>query len=79
MKRRDFCMWTGAAALGHLARTQAHAEPAGPGDATAEAALATRRTGNGEWSYQVVPGWGQLPPGKTFGGTHGGGQTLGSG
>jgi len=29
------------------------------------------RTGNGEWTYDVVPGWGKLPAGKTFGGTHG--------
>jgi hypothetical protein len=29
------------------------------------------RTGNGEWSYEVVPNWGQLPAGKQFGGTHG--------
>jgi hypothetical protein len=28
-------------------------------------------TGNGEWTYEVVPQWGQLPAGKTFGGTHG--------
>src|SRR5579859_6912303 len=28
-------------------------------------------TGNGEWTYQVVPGWGTLPSGTTFGGTHG--------
>lgn len=29
------------------------------------------RTGNGEWTYRVVPGWGQLPAGVAFGGTHG--------
>lgn len=29
-------------------------------------------TGNGEWTYRVVPGWGQLPAGTAFGGTHGG-------
>ncbi len=29
------------------------------------------QTGNGEWTYQVVPGWGALPSGKVFGGTHG--------
>ena len=28
-------------------------------------------TGNGEWTYAVVPGWGILPAGTTFGGTHG--------
>jgi hypothetical protein len=30
------------------------------------------QTGNGEWTYQVVSGWGSLPEGKMFGGTHGG-------
>ncbi|HEY3706742.1 MAG TPA: twin-arginine translocation signal domain-containing protein [Terracidiphilus sp.] len=28
-------------------------------------------TGNGEWTYEVVPNWGALPAGTTFGGTHG--------
>ncbi|HEY1679181.1 MAG TPA: hypothetical protein VGG04_15800 [Candidatus Sulfotelmatobacter sp.] len=28
-------------------------------------------TGNGEWTYALVPGWGKLPAGTTFGGTHG--------
>ena len=28
-------------------------------------------TGNGEWTYEFVPEWGQLPEGKKFGGTHG--------
>ena len=28
-------------------------------------------TGNGEWIYEFVPHWGQLPEGKIFGGTHG--------
>ncbi|MGH9496827.1 MAG: hypothetical protein ACRD3B_17660, partial [Candidatus Sulfotelmatobacter sp.] len=28
-------------------------------------------TGNGEWTYEVVSGWGTLPPGVNFGGTHG--------
>ena len=30
------------------------------------------RTGNGEWTYHVVPEWGKLPAGAAFGGTHGG-------
>ena len=29
------------------------------------------RTGNGAWTYEVVPQWGMLPAGKEFGGTHG--------
>jgi hypothetical protein len=28
-------------------------------------------TGNGEWTYAVVPNWGALPAGTSFGGTHG--------
>lgn len=28
-------------------------------------------TGNGEWTYEIVPEWGKLPPGTQFGGTHG--------
>lgn len=28
-------------------------------------------TGNGEWTYEVVPDWGSLPPSTNFGGTHG--------
>ena len=28
-------------------------------------------TGNGEWTYEVVPAWGALPAGTNFGGTHG--------
>ena len=29
------------------------------------------RTGNGEWTYDAVSGWGGLPTSTTFGGTHG--------
>lgn len=29
------------------------------------------RTGNGEWTYDVVSDWGALPTGTAFGGTHG--------
>lgn len=29
-------------------------------------------TGNGEWTYEAVPGWGVLPDGKALGPTHGG-------
>ncbi len=28
-------------------------------------------TGNGQWTYKVVPGWGSLPEGKSLGPTHG--------
>lgn len=29
-------------------------------------------TGNGAWTYEVVPGWGALPEGRSLGPTHGG-------
>jgi hypothetical protein len=63
MNRREFC--AGVAALGSLVGLPAHAE---------ENALnaSQLQTGNGEWTYDVVSQWGQLPPGKSFGGTHGG-------
>ena len=38
---------------------------------TDKSALPTVLTGNGEWTYEAVPGWGALPPGTSFGGTHG--------
>jgi|KBSMisStandDraft_5_1062788.scaffolds.fasta_scaffold01937_7 hypothetical protein len=31
----------------------------------------THMTGNGEWTYEVASGWGALPTGTKFGGTHG--------
>src|SRR5258708_3003191 len=33
--------------------------------------LARVLTGKGEWTYEVVPGWGSVAGGKSFGGTHG--------
>lgn len=66
--RRAFCAVTGVAALATLAGARAKAEPRDP---TEDAASPTMRTGNGEWTYEVVPGWGQLPAGTAFGGTHG--------
>jgi hypothetical protein len=66
--RRRFCAITGIAALATVAVPRAKAEP----DVTADnAGGAKMQTGNGEWSYEVVQGWGQLPAGTTFGGTHG--------
>ncbi len=38
---------------------------------TRMSALPEVQTGNGEWTYEVVPGWGLLPSGTSFGGTHG--------
>jgi hypothetical protein len=38
---------------------------------TNKSALPAVLTGNGEWTYEVVPDWGSLPSGTSFGGTHG--------
>ncbi|MBC8128079.1 MAG: 6-bladed beta-propeller [Gloeobacteraceae cyanobacterium ES-bin-144] len=47
----------------------AHPEPgAKPGDDPQTAVI----TGNGIWTYQAVPQWGELPNGKIIGPTHGG-------
>lgn len=47
----------------------AHPEPGTtPGDAPHTAV----RTGNGGWSYEAVPHWGELAEGKIIGPTHGG-------
>ena len=67
MKRRQFLTLTGGAAVGSLFGSNAHAD-----NRSEEAMSTTSRTGNGAWTYDVVPGWGQLPAGTAFGGTHGG-------
>ena len=67
MRRREFCALTGVAALTSLWPGQAHAQTQGK-----ETSLKPVQTGNGEWTYEVAEGWGQLPAGQTFGGTHGG-------
>jgi hypothetical protein len=66
--RRRFCALTGAAALAALAAVDAKAEPV---EAVGKPAESPMQTGNGEWICEAVPGWGQLPAGKAFGGTHG--------
>ena len=62
MNRREFCAITGLAALGGLHAT------------SEELPLNTSQlqTGNGQWTYNVVSTWGELPQGTAFGGTHGG-------
>ena len=46
-----------------------HPEPGTkPGDGPQSAVV----TGNGSWTYEAVPHWGELPDGKTIGPTHGG-------
>ena len=69
INRRRLCAVAGAAALSALALPRAQSEP--PASTAARAAGAKLKTGNGAWTYEVVSNWGQLPPGKSFGGTHG--------
>ena len=69
MNRRQFWTAAGAAALTAIGSTGTFAEAAGEKSTLNPVQL---RTGNGEWTYRVVPDWGELPEGKIFGGTHGG-------
>lgn len=64
--RRTFLSTAGAAALAVAAPTSAH-EKASEMEAPSQLLI----TGNGDWTYQVVASWGALPPGTSFGGTHG--------
>ena len=65
--RRVFLASAGAATFASSVSINANAE-AGP-----DAHSSTRMllTGNGEWTFEVAPGWGALSPGIIFGGTHG--------
>ena len=68
LNRRGFFAAAGVAALAAVSPASLSARPAVSSfDASEEGA----KTGNGEWTYKVVPGWGKLPEGRTFGGTHG--------
>jgi hypothetical protein len=66
--RRRFCAAAGVAAAAGILPPGAHAAPQ---SAEASAPGPQLETGNGEWTYRVVPNWGQLPAGTNFGGTHG--------
>jgi hypothetical protein len=68
INRRQFCSVTAAATLTAFISSPAPAGAA-TGGATDSSLL---RTGNGEWTYNVVAGWGELPSDMEFGGTHGG-------
>src|SRR5579859_737597 len=69
MNRREFCAMTGVVGAGTLLGLHAHADTKSEERSLDSPQL---QTGNGEWTYRVVSDWGQLPPRKTFGGTHGG-------
>ena len=68
LDRRSFCAVAGVAALATITDPYAQAEESAPGEARTQSGT---QTGNGEWTYEVVPDWGQLPAGSMFGGTHG--------
>ncbi|MEM9236968.1 MAG: 6-bladed beta-propeller [Verrucomicrobiota bacterium] len=59
------------AAILFLLPTLALAHPE-DGTAPGKAPDTAVRTGNGIWTYEAVPNWGQLPDGKKVGPTHGG-------
>jgi hypothetical protein len=67
INRRTFCAVSGAAAFAVVATRSANAKAS-----AAENDVKTKmQTGNGEWTCETVPGWGHLPAGTNFGGTHG--------
>jgi len=68
LNRRAFSSAAAVSALLSLTGSPSAARAEGLGD---EPGALQLRTGNGEWTYEVVPHWGQLPEGKQFGGTHG--------
>ena len=66
--RRKFCEVTSVAALASLTVPRATAANSESRENITGVRL---QTGNGEWTYEVASGWGQLPAGLAFGGTHG--------
>lgn len=63
--RRHFLRASGASAFAAAMPAMALPGPVHPSDQNEE------KTGNGEWTYRVVPNWGALPAGTLYGGTHG--------
>lgn len=66
--RRVFVATAGAAAFGFAVPAGALADEVSSDARTSSGVFLT---GNGEWTYKVVSGWGALPTGVSFGGTHG--------
>lgn len=62
MGRRTFLAAAGITALAHGRSVSTPSMPSSE---------PRQITGNGEWTYAVVFGWGALPAGTSFGGTHG--------
>jgi hypothetical protein len=67
--RRTFCTAAGIAAFVGFADSSAIAQNSGN---VCNGGGGNMQTGNGEWTYHIVPEWGKLPSGTAFGGTHGG-------
>jgi hypothetical protein len=68
MNRRTFFAAVGAVGLAAISRQEAVAKTGSEDKRVTQKEILT---GNGEWTYRVVTGWGALPGGTTFGGTHG--------
>jgi hypothetical protein len=68
LNRRQFVGAASLTSLSVLAASRGEAQTTEKCGSPTGAAM----TGNGEWTYKVVQGWGALPTGTTFGGTHGG-------
>jgi len=66
--RRQFLATAGATVLAAAAPASAHT---GEKESEMPASPQLLMTGNGQWTYEVMSGWGMLPQGVTFGGTHG--------
>jgi hypothetical protein len=67
--RRRFVFAAGATAMAALTTSEVYADSRGE---VCKQSNLDLTTGNGEWRYRVVEGWGKPPAGTTFGGTHGG-------
>jgi len=65
--RRKFCLGAGVVAMSAMTIGSVEAQA----DTRCDQPRGSLQTGNGEWTYRVVPDWGRLPAGITFGGTHG--------
>ena len=68
MSRRKFFWSAGAAGVAAASPSRAQSESMHEDGSEMQKEILT---GNGEWSYRIVNGWGGLPAGKVFGGTHG--------
>ncbi len=62
MHRRKFLAAAGMTALARGSAVSARSK---------SSSVPLQLTGNGQWTYAVVAGWGALPAGTIFGGTHG--------